>query len=372
MKRAIVLIIDGGGIGSQEDYLNYHSFSTNTIGNVINTTGISLPSLNKLGLSYLLGGEQKVVIPVRYGKLRENSAGNDSYAGMMNLLGYPFPQRFPSVKGLEKDELLKLEECCGCWFLGNESILGYHAIDKNFDSNLKTGFPILNFGNDGVLMVASHQDVISVDNLNQLARKIQQFYVGSDEIARIISLPYKGDKSNIERIPNRVELVTNHQFLQETIIPKLFQNGIGFYCTSLIQEVIGEHGGEVLKGTFSNGEILDILTDRLETSSKSELIFLSLKEFDTAGHKKDVQLFADRLLQLDEYIPNILYTLNDDDLLIITGDHGCDPSQVEGRGHTREFTPYIEYNRQYSSSEDIGVEDFSYVSRRILTYFDLT
>lgn len=369
-NRIILLILDSVGCGAQEDARRYQSEKANTLGSVIAaTSNLHLVNLKNLGLQSLISNE-----PVKgnVGKMRQLSAGNDTFAGTWEMLGVPFSKRFRTTREpFSKEVLSKFVKETGYQLVGNEYISGFQALDKYFVQHRRLRSPILYLADDGVVLLAAHEEIIPSEELNRLG-KILVDILAFENIARVITRPFIGSPGSFIRTENRKDFLGIVGLYPKSAFHGLQNAGVTIWTTEHLHRIMGQpEGYDVVKGNHSNEELRELLVKQLERKADAEVLFACFQDFDMFGHKKDPIGYGKCLEEFDCGLPKILNAMGRDDLLMIVADHGCDPT-LEVRGHTREFVPLIVYSPSLQGSCSLGTrEGFGDVGQTILFNFGL-
>lgn len=376
MGNCYVLIIDGLGVGAQEDASDYGDENANTLGHLCQETGCKLPNLQRMGLGNIIPLKS---VPVEseplcaYGKMREQSAGKDSTTGHWELAGIQLNRPFPTYPEGFPDEIIE-QFCDGIGVekaLVNKPYSGTEVIADYGEEHLETGFPIVYTSADSVFQVAAHVDVTPVDKLYEwckFARK--EVLQGEHGVGRVIARPFHGEPGNFERLSDK-----RHDFSMEppedNIITRLYDEGYKTYAIGKIVDLFTDKSFTQFRRTKSNAEGISQLLSLMSATSES-FVFVNLIDTDQIyGHRLDPDGFAECLQEIDRAIPAIVSKLQDDDILIITGDHGNDPTS-ESTDHSREFVPVLMYPADKAASINLGTrETFSDVARTAADFFDV-
>lgn len=373
MGNVYLIIVDGLGVGAQEDAGLYGDESMNTLGHVSEQIGVKLPNLEQMGLGNIipLASIAEVEDPsASFGKMREVSAGKDSTTGHWEIAGIHLEKPFPTYPNGFPEKVIK-DFCSG---IGVEKILcnkpysGTDVIRDFGEEHIKTGFPIVYTSADSVFQIACHEDVASVEKLYEwceFARK--EICVGEHEVGRVIARPFTGtypfdrisdQRKDFSAIPPENNLL---QLLQK--------NGINTYSIGKVIDLFAGIGFDEYQKTKNNAEGISEILTAIETV-KNSFVFVNLIDTDQLyGHRLDPEGYAQSLEEFDRAIPEILSNLKDDDLLIITGDHGNDPCS-ESTDHSREFVPLLVYQNSKVLKSDLGTrETFADIAVSVAEYF---
>jgi len=336
------MILDGAGCGIQSDYKKYHPHRSNTLLSVYkNNPELHLPKLESLGFNKIIFNKNSD----RYyaGKLKTLTAGNDTFSGVWEMLGIITNKRFRSVKrGWGKKYLKQIEHKLGIKLIGNEYIEGFQAMDKYFEQHQKEKVPILYFAEDGIVLLTAHQKIISAERLAIIGNHLSKI-LSKSNITRVITRPFVGKPDNFKRIENkRRDFVTQNYY---SPIIKFAGKKINFFTTAHLHRLLNspknvkhftDHSG--------NHELMEKTNKLLLTKTKKPTLILTcLQDFDSLAHKKEPYAYARKLKKFESQLNKIINIMNRDDLIIITADHGCNPTD-NYRYHTRELVPIILYS----------------------------
>ncbi len=387
MKRAIIMVIDSMGIGAMPDCEEFGDIKEcNTLRNVCAfNKGLDVPSLELLGLGNIqdFEGINKTATPIgQYGTLQEKSKGKDTTTGHWEIAGLisekpfaTFPQGFP------KELVDKFIEETGCkGILANIPASGTAIIEQLNDEHHKTGFPIVYTSADSVFQIALDTDMIPLETLYkwcEIARKILD--EGKYNVARVIARPYK----IIDGKPTRISKDRRDYSMApfgKTVLDKVKDAGAKVIGIGKIEDIFEKAGITHAIHTGSNKEGLELTIKAIDgsldldkikypttniTDNDREIIFTNLVDTDMLfGHRNNAEGYGKAIEEIDEYLEKILPLIGEDDLLIITADHGCDPT-VPGTDHTREQVPVLYYSRGIEP-KDLGVtKGFDSIAKRV-------
>lgn len=342
-KRIILLVLDGCGCGIQKDYRKYHAKKTNTLGNLYRgEPKFHLPFLESLGLSQLLG-VGKSNPGATYAVLTERSPGNDTFAGMWEMLGTPLTRRFSTGRrGLGSELLRELRRHTNITTLCNRFIAGNKVLDLYYRQHMSSGRPILYFSDDGVILLAAHYKVIRPNELNKLAERLAGALFNKGYI-RIITRPFIGGPKKFTRLEE-----FRKDFMLTPLVPldlfgHMHDKHVGARITEHLNHILGLKHASVLQGSHKNRELMALI--KRDVKRRRERFFsYILQDTDNIGHRKDPSAFRSALYDVDTWLARELAPrLGEHDLLLITADHGCDPT-VRMRGHCREHVPLLAYS----------------------------
>ncbi|MGK7371299.1 MAG: phosphopentomutase [Candidatus Halalkalibacterium sp. M3_1C_030] len=377
MGNCYVIVIDGLGVGAQEDAAEYGDEGENTLGHVCAETGCSLPNLGKLGIGNIISLDS--VKPeenplAAFGKMREVSAGKDSTTGHWELAGVQLEKPFPTYPDGFPDEVIKVF----CEKIGVEKVLcnrpysGTEVIADYGKEHLETGYPIVYTSADSVFQVAAHHEVTPVDNLYEWCKAARKkILTGPHGVGRVIARPFTGKPGEFERLSDQ-----RHDYSlappEHNLVNDLYENGIKTYSIGKVVDLFAEQGFTQFRRTKSNAEGISQLLS-LMSAAEDSFVFVNLIDTDQKyGHRLDPQGFTECLQEIDRAIPAIVSKLKDEDLLILTADHGNDPTS-KSTDHSREFVPLLVFPSSATDHLELGTrETFSDVACSVADFFELS
>jgi phosphopentomutase len=372
LNNLFLIILDGVGIGELPDAADYGDSGSNTLKHIAENVGLELPNLQKLGLGNIeeIKGIPPAANPLAsYGKLKEISNGKDSTTGHWELGGLYvdidfsyFPDGFP-------DHLIeRFKAFTGCrGVLGNKAASGTEIIKELGDEHVRTGFPIVYTSADSVFQIAAHEEVIPLERLYKIC-DITRNKVLTEPImmGRVIARPFVGETGNFTRTVNRKDFSMDPP--DKTILDVLADNKINTVAIGKINDLFNHRGIKYPRKTKSNQEGCEELLKATEKFSES-FIFANLVDFDVYyGHRNDPAGFASALIYFDDFLPDFLNKMDKTDAIIITADHGNDPT-TPSTDHSREYVPLIFYCKK-STVRNLGIRStFSDVGKTVADYF---
>lgn len=374
IKRVIVIVLDSVGVGALPDAEEYGDKGANTLGNIANKCGgLDLPNLQDLGLGNIIpvNGIPPAASPgASFGKMAEASKGKDTIAGHWELMGIILDRAFPVFPDGFGEEIINdfLEATKLPGFLGNKAASGTVIIQELGEEHIKTGFPIVYTSADSVFQIAAHEDIIPLETLYRICedtRKICDRY----RIARVIARPFTGQQGNFIRTKNRKDFPMIPP--ADTALDILKRNNFPVVGIGKIEDIFAGRGITKAIHTKDNDDGMKILSEEL-SATREGLVFVNLVDFDMVyGHRNNAEGYAQALRGFDSFLPDLLPLIKPEDLLIITADHGCDPTHP-GTDHTREYVPLLVYNPEIPS-QDLGTrQTFADVGATILNVFGLS
>lgn len=375
MNNFFIIVLDGVGVGELPDAHLYTDIGSNTLVNLANAVGgLDVPNLKKLGLGNIseIKGVQAVKTPLAaFGKMKEISKGKDSTTGHWELGGLNIDFDFSYFpNGFSEDIIKKFCHLTGCSsVLGNIPASGTEIIKQLGDEHVKTGYPIVYTSADSVFQIAAHEEVIPLNRLYDVCRITREEVLTPPLIVgRVIARPFIGSKNNYVRTVNRKDFSLDPP--AETILDVLKKNGTTTVAIGKINDLFNFRGISVSVPTKSNTDGCNKL---LNYASKAEnsFIFANLVDFDVNyGHRNDPFGFAQELKNFDGFLHEFIDCLSDSDALIITADHGNDPT-TPSTDHSREFVPLL-YYRKNKPGRNLGVrETFSDAAKTAADFFSI-
>lgn len=372
-KRVLTIVLDSVGIGEMPDAESFGDIGTDTLGNIFrisdnldvsNMLSLGLGNINETNIPFMCKEPQGA-----FGKAAEKAPAKDTTAGHWELMGYVIDKPFPTYpNGFPAEVVEQLEEKLETKFLGNCVASGTEIIKRLNDEHIKTGYPILYTSADSVLQIAANEDVISLDKLYEMCIKAREIMVGEHAVGRVIARPYIV-KDNGEFVRTK-----RHDYSvspQETLLDFLSGNNIKTIGVGKIYDIFAGRGINESYPTVDNADGIDKTIDLLRNTQDSAFIFTNLVDFDSKyGHRNDVEGYAEALTYFDKRLPEIINELKDEDLLIITADHGCDPAYTQSTDHSREYVPILAYGKNIKKNINLGIRSsFADVAATIADYF---
>ena len=346
-KRIFLVVLDSVGIGEADDASNYGDFNVNTFGHTVESTNVDLPNFKKLGYFNLLNDTDEETISY-FTKAIEESNGKDTLTGHLEMMGVVTKKPFKTFldTGFPNELIEEIEKLSGRKVIGNKAASGTEIIKELGEEQLKTGALIVYTSADSVLQIAAHEGVIPLDELYKICEGVREITKKEEwKVGRIIARPYIGDNaSNFERTPNRHDYALDPA--HETVLDYLKEAGLDVISIGKISDIFNNNGITSINKTKDN---LDGINKIKETINKdfNGLCFANLNDYDMKyGHRRDVVGYGNALKEFDNHLPSILESLKEDDLFMITADHGNDPTYI-GTDHTRENVPVVMYSKKF-------------------------
>lgn len=374
-KRIIILVMDSVGIGHAPDAAKFNDEGSNTLGHIEATAGlIHCPTLRSLGLANIADIEtDETSVMGAYGKMEEVSTGKDTTSGHWEMMGHPVTVPFPTFyDGFPKELMDTFTKETGYGYLGNEVASGTEIIERLGVEHMKTGKPIVYTSADSVFQIAAHEDVIPLEDLYRMCEITRnKVCVGDYYVGRIIARPFIGKPGHFVRTSNRHDYsrMPAHRMVQQ----ELQAANIPTVAVGKIGDIYAHVGWDESYPTKSNAHGMNVVPYLLGSSFERGLMMVNLVEFDSLyGHRRNVEGYKRAIEAFDYQLSGLLPLLKDDDLLIITADHGNDPTW-HGTDHTREHVPLLAYSPSMKGAIDLGLRySFGDIGQTVLANFGLS
>ncbi|MCT4480099.1 phosphopentomutase [Peribacillus frigoritolerans] len=374
-NRIFVIVMDSVGIGEAPDADLFGDKGADTLGHIAERmNGLNMPTLAKLGLGNIreIKGIEKAQQPLAYyTKMKEASTGKDTMTGHWEIMGLNistpfrvFPDGFPELLVNE------LEAKMGRGIIGNVPASGTEIIERLGEEHMKTGALIVYTSADSVLQIAAHEDIVPIDELYKICEIAREVTMADEfKVGRVIARPFTGEPGNFKRTPNRHDYALKP--FNRTVMDELKDSGYDVLAIGKISDIFDGEGVTESLRTVSNMDGMDKLIQTVEQDFKG-LSFLNLVDFDALyGHRRDPEGYGKALEEFDARMPEVLDKLKEDDLLIITADHGNDPVH-EGTDHTREFVPLLVYSKRFTEGAELPIRDtFADIGATVAANFDV-
>ncbi|EZH67675.1 phosphopentomutase [Bacillaceae bacterium JMAK1] len=375
-NRIFLVVMDSLGIGNGPDALEYGDEGSDTLGAIVNKLdGLDIPHLNKLGLGNLKQGPK--LMPTTeplayYGKMNELSKSKDTMTGHWELMGLYIDKPFRTFPdGFPKQLIDQLEQETGRKVIGNKVASGTEILEELGEEHVETGALIVYTSADSVLQIAAHESVVPIDELYDICLKARAMTLDEPYmLGRIIARPFVGDVGSFTRTSNRHDYALKP--FEPTVMNALDEAGITSQAIGKIDDIFDGEGVNDRMRTSSNMDGMDKL---ILSASKdfTGMSFLNLVDFDALfGHRRDPEGYGRAIEEFDARLPELFEVLREDDLLLITADHGNDPT-YKGTDHTREQVPLLAYSPSMNVGHDLGTRDtFADVGATIADNFSVT
>lgn len=348
MKRVFLIVLDSCGIGEEPDAAEFGDKDCNTLKRISASPYFCAENMKKLGLGNIDGVDylDSAEFPAAsVARMREKSRGKDTTVGHWEIAGLISPSPLPTYpNGFPEDVLNAFSEATGRGVLCNKPYSGTEVIKDYGEEHLKTGKLIVYTSADSVFQIAAHEDIVPVETLYEYCRAARKILTGKNAVGRVIARPFTGDYP-FTRTANR------HDFSlappSPTLLDALKDDGKTVYAVGKIYDIFAGRGITEHVFTHSNTEGMQKTLDALDKDFDG-LCFTNLVDFDMLyGHRQDIDGYAKAFAEFDAWLPKFTEKMRDDDVLMITADHGCDPGD-ESTDHSREYTPYIVYSKSIS------------------------
>ena len=369
MKRVLLIGLDSLGIGYLPDAAGFGDVGANTLRSCAQSAHLHIPNLIAAGLGNIDGvdclprSENPTAV---YGRLAERSAGKDTTIGHWELAGIVSENPLPTYPNGFPEELLKpFREQTGRGVLANAPWSGTAVIQEYGAEHLKTGDLIVYTSADSVFQIAAHEDIVPPEQLYEYCRIARKILTGKHGVGRVIARPFVGTPGNFTRTANRHDFSLEPP--QDTLLDKIKSAGLSCIGVGKIHDIFA---GQGLTEYVYNKSNADGMQHTLAYAKKdfSGLCFVNLVDFDMVfGHRRDIDGYAKALSEFDAWLPGFLEVLGEEDVVIITADHGCDPGFTASTDHTREYVPFLMLGKGVTP-RNIGTKDtFAYVAETVKT-----
>jgi phosphopentomutase len=354
-NRVVLIVLDSVGIGEMPDAADYGDAGADTLGHTLSSREVRIPNLRAMGLANI---RELPVAPVAsptgiFGRAATSSRGKDTTTGHWEMSGIITASPFPTYpQGFPPRVIEPFERAIGRKVLGNKPASGTEIIKELGEEHVKTGRPIVYTSADSVFQIAAHEEVVPLDQLYEWCRVARAMLAGEDEVGRVIARPFIGEAGNFRRTEARQDYAIDPP--EETLLDRAKSAGLAVTAVGKIGSIFCHRGTtEELKAGNNNASVDQTLRALQETPRG--LIFTNLVDFDMLyGHRNDVEGYARALEEFDARLPEIQQAMRDEDLLMLTADHGCDPGDIS-TDHTREYVPVLAWGRRARAGVDLGI-----------------
>lgn len=375
MKRVFLIVLDSFGIGEAPDAKDFGDEGSNTLLAVSKSLYFDLPNLEKLGLFAVEGaeidGDRQTTVPIgTYGRMTEQSKGKDTTIGHWEIAGIISEKPLPVYpKGFPEEVTAVFEQETGRKILCNRPYSGTEVIRDYGDEHVKTGALIVYTSADSVFQIAAHEDVVPPEELYRYCKIARKILTGKHGVGRVIARPFIGESGHYTRTSNR------HDFSIEppkvTMLDQLKEKGFDVIGIGKIHDIFAGKGLTEFSFTKNNEDGIEQTKEWMKKRFEG-LCFVNLVDFDMLyGHRNDVDGYAKALSYFDKQLPKLLGLMREGDILMITADHGCDPS-TPSTDHSREYTPFLMY--QYGQAKGVNLKTrktFADIGSTVLDYFGI-
>ncbi len=372
--RICLMVLDSAGIGEMPDAGDWGDAGADTLGHILESRKVSLPNMQRLGLGNIrpLAGLPPVPDPIgSFGKCTLKSNGKDTTTGHWEMAGIVLEKAFPTYPNGFPPRIIDefVEEAAVPGVLGNIPASGTEIIKQLGEEHVRTGKPIVYTSADSVFQIAAHEEVIPVERLYEICETARRILDGEDRVGRVIARPFLGSNAaDFKRTENRHDYAVPPP---PNLLPLLKDDGLAVICVGKIASIYDSVGVTADQSAKNNDQSIDQTINALNAGSRG-LIFSNLVDFDMLyGHRRDTEGYARALEHFDARLPEIFAAMRDDDLLILTADHGNDPT-APGSDHTREYAPLLVYGRSSKPGIDLGTRgSLADIGQTIAENFDL-
>ncbi len=368
----VLIVLDGLGVGELPDAARFGDTGSNTLGNLADALGgLDLPNLQSAGLGHVIRvrGLDAPSDPVAsYGKMSELSQGKDSTSGHWEIMGYPVDEPFPLFPdGFPMGVIEEFERLTGQGVIGNRPASGTEIIEELGPEHLKTGKLIVYTSADSVFQVAAHKEAVPLPKLYEICRIAREILRGDLEVARVIARPFEGEIGNFVRTPERKDFSVTPR--GRTVLDILGESEIEVRGIGKVDELFGGRGFTRAHSTRDNRHGIELTLQWMEKIELG-LIFTNLIDFDMRwGHRNDTAGFYRGLLEFDHALPALIRRIKDRGFMILTADHGCDPT-TPSTDHSREYVPLLVFDGYREGGRNLGTRrTFSDVGATISDMF---
>ncbi len=357
IERTIIIVLDSVGVGALPDADSYGDGGSNTLANTAKAVGgLNLPNLRGLGLGNIISiaGISPIDKPLGgYGKLAEVSPGKDSTTGHWELMGVQLEEEFPVYPhGFPNKIISRFEALVHRRILGNKVASGTEIIKELGAEHMRTGYPIVYTSADSVFQIAAHQEIIPLKELYNICQTARDILTGEDSVGRVIARPFIGTPGNFTRTQWRRDFSLKPPV--KTVLDYARAAGIPVRSIGKINDLFAGVGIDSKVHIGSNDEGVNQILAHLNKYGNG-IIFANLVDFDMLwGHRNNAEAYAQGLTEFDGRLPEIIRSLTDKDILIITADHGCDPT-TSSTDHSREYVPLMVVGMDIKSGVDLGI-----------------
>ena len=343
MKRIFLIVLDSFGVGALPDSEAFGDVGVNTLAACATSSQLQIPTMIAAGLGLIDGVSclPKPAAPTgAYGRLAEASMGKDTTIGHWEIAGVVSPKPMPTYpNGFPEEVLAPFRAATGRGILCNQPISGTKAIELYGDEHVRTGDLIVYTSADSVFQIAAHEEVVPLEELYRDCRIARQQLQGKRGVGRVIARPFVGTSGNYRRTSNRHDFSLEPP--AETMLDAIQKAGLASIAVGKIFDIFAGRGMTEHVYNTSNADGLDHAMDYAKKDFHG-LCFVNLVDFDMLyGHRRDIDGYARALTEFDRWLPSFLEQLGDEDLVMITADHGCDPAYLATTDHTREYVPLL-------------------------------
>lgn len=373
-KRVFLVVLDSFGIGEMADAEKFGDKGANTLRSVSKSEYFDLKNLRSMGLFNIDGVDflEGIAEPTAaFGRFCELSQGKDTTVGHWEICGVPSKKPLPTYPdGFPEEIISEFSEKCGRGVLCNKPYSGTDVLRDFGEKHIESGDLIVYTSADSVFQIAAHEDVVPVCKLYEYCEIARRMLQGKHGVGRVIARPFTGEAGNFKRTSNRHDYSLAPP--SKTILDYISENNRDVIAVGKINDIFAGQGITEYVYTSSNNEGIECMFEYLKKDF-SGLCFVNLVDFDMVyGHRNDVDGYAKALAEFDKSIPEIIKTLKEDDLLIITADHGCDPGYTKSTDHTREHIPALIFGKRIKSVNLGTRSGFCHIGKTVCDYLTVS
>jgi phosphopentomutase len=354
-NRVVLIVLDSVGIGEMPDAAEYGDAGADTLGHTLGSRKVDIPNLRAVGLANICPlPVQPAARPAGvFGRAATQSRGKDTTTGHWEMSGIITAKPFPTYpQGFPPRIIEPFERAIERRVIGNKPASGTEIIKELGEEHVRTGCPIVYTSADSVFQIATHEEVVPLEQLYHWCEVARELLTGVDEVGRVIARPFVGEPGNFRRTEARHDYAIDPP--EQTLLDRVKSAGLAVAAIGKIGSIFCHRGTTEELKAGNNNASLDQTLRALETTARG-LIFTNLVDFDMLyGHRNDVEGYARALEQFDVRLPEIQQSMSEDDLLVITADHGCDPGDVS-TDHTREYVPVLAWGQRARAGVDLGI-----------------
>lgn len=371
MSKFTVIVLDSVGVGELPDAAEFGDVGANTLKHVNDyMKGLKIPNMKKLGIFHIPG----TGLPAEgtpdgcYGKAAEVGKAKDTTNGHFEIAGLTVKTPFKVFGEAFPPRIIEeLERQIGSKVIGNYPASGTEIIKVLGDEHVKTGYPIVYLSADSLMQIAMHESIIPLEKQYEICAKARKILSGDDTVSRVICRPFTGTSGNYYRTENRKDFSVDPP--GRTVLDMLSENGKDVIGVGKIEDIFNRRGLTKIDHTKNNREGIQATLSYLKEGFDG-LLFVNLVDFDMLyGHRNDPRGYGEAIEYFDTFIPEMISLQEEEDILLITADHGCDPT-TPGTDHTREYIPIIVYGKQLKKNVNLGIRNtFSDIAATVADYF---
>ena len=372
-KRLLWIVLDSVGAGEAPDAAEYGDAGASTLAHIQDRVGLQMPMMRMLGLGNI---ESTGLPPIphpcgAYGKAMERSKGKDTTTGHWEMAGVTLKEAFPTFPdGFSREVMQRFEQAIGTRTIGNKPASGTAILDELGEEHLRTGFPIVYTSGDSVFQIAANEKIIPLQQLYRMCEIARAQLQGKNGVGRVIARPFTGEHAGaFTRSPFRRDF--SLEPTGKTVLDALKEASFDVLGVGKIEDIFAHRGLTESNHAAGNPDCIEATLDYMKRDFNG-LCYVNLVDFDSVyGHRRDAKGYAEALEYFDRKLPDMMRLMNDEDLLIITADHGCDPT-FTGTDHTREYVPVICWSRGMNTDVNLGVRNtYADMAATIADFFGL-